>query len=195
VGAREVNSILRRSLILKRLLLIFILGFLAVSCSIIATRPVQEMSDTVAAIRAAREVQADTLAPELYRQSTEWFLKAKREYKAKNFKFSRDYALKARFYAEQAEFEAIRNGGSRSEANIPDPLANGLESNPETASPSGSAPTPYVYPTPAGISADQYDQRMTEEEARKKAEEEQAKKNAPSPTPTPPTIIRQFQKR
>jgi hypothetical protein len=97
----------------------------ASGCSLIATRPVQEMSDTSAALRAAREVQADSLAPELYRMSTEWFFRAKKEYKFKNFYLAKNFADKARRYAEQAEFEAVRNGGTRvTEQNIPDPLAN-----------------------------------------------------------------------
>src|SRR5690348_3640000 len=83
----------------------FVLLFLF-GCSIIATRPVQEMSDATAAIRAAKEVQADTLAPEYYRQSNEWFFRAKHEYKFKNFKLAKEYADKARYLAEQAEFEA-----------------------------------------------------------------------------------------
>ena len=82
------------------------------------------MSDTAAAIRAAREVQADTLAPELFRQANEWFFKAKNEYKFKNFEMADDYAQKARRYAEQAEFTSIQSGGSRSDQTAPDPLSN-----------------------------------------------------------------------
>lgn len=96
-----------------------ILPLIALSCSVLATRPVQEMSDTQAAIKAAREVQADTLAPELYRQSTEWFFKAKSEYKLKNFANAKTYSAKARKFAEQAEFEAIRNGASRVDVDAP----------------------------------------------------------------------------
>lgn len=148
------------------------------SCSILATRPVQEMSDTAAAIRAAREVQADTLAPELYRQSTEWFFRAKNEYKLKNFKQSKDYSEKARIYAEEAEFEAIRNGGSRSENATPDPLANlspdgaGIS---EPPAPPAMAPKsePYPYPTPSGTPVESYAERKAEEAA----------KTAPTPTP------------
>src|SRR4051812_41542456 len=66
------------------------LGLMA-GCSIVATRPVQEMSDTQASLRAAREVQADTLSPELYRQATELYFKAKNEYKFKNFELARRY--------------------------------------------------------------------------------------------------------
>jgi len=88
-------------------------------CAVVSTRPTQEMADTQSAIRAAKEVQADSLAPDLYRQSNEWFFKAKREYKLKNFSFAEDYAEKAREFAEQAEFEAIKNGGNRTGVTAP----------------------------------------------------------------------------
>ena len=121
----------------------------------LATRPVQDMSDTASAIRAAREVQADTLAPELYRQANEWFFKAKREYKFKNFSLATSYSDKARLFAEDAEFEAIRNGGNRNgdSAGTTDPLASGLTGPVEKAAPPAPA-APYVYPTPVGIPAD-----------------------------------------
>src|SRR4051812_15013227 len=98
-------------------LLALVLPLLALSlaagagCSIFHSRPVQEMSDTQAAMRAAKEVQADTLAPEIYRQASDWWQRAKREYKLKNFAMAHEYADKARAFAEQAEFEAVRGGG------------------------------------------------------------------------------------
>ncbi|HTL12278.1 MAG TPA: hypothetical protein VL588_07310 [Bdellovibrionota bacterium] len=79
------------------------------------------MSDTTAAIRAAREVQAPTLAPELFRQSQEWFLKARQAYHLKEFKEATEYAEKARYFAEQAELEAVRSGASRESINVPPP--------------------------------------------------------------------------
>lgn len=111
------------------------------------------MSDTAAAIRAAREVQADTLAPELYRQSNEWFFRAKREYKFKNFDLARTYSDKARLFAEDAEFEAMRSGGNRTETQIADPMASGLNPPPSQPIPT-STPEPYAYPTPTGTPAD-----------------------------------------
>ena len=93
------------------------------------TRPIQEMSDTAAAIRAAKEVQADTLSAELFRSANEWFFKAKHEYKFKDFRQAKALAFKARRYAELAEFEAIRNGGNRNESGGDDPLANSTSSN------------------------------------------------------------------
>ena len=144
---------MQRKLALLLALMILVLA----ACSVLATRPIQEMSDTTAALKAAREVQADTLSPELYRKATEWFNKAKQEYKFKNFKAAKDYAEKARRYAEQAEFAAIQNNGVR---------ADYSETHP--------APTPtqsrtYDYPVPTGTPADVYDQRQKEEQAQKNA--------------------------
>lgn len=120
----------------------------------VTIRPVQEMSDTAAAIRAAREVQADTLAPELYRQANEWFFKAKHEYKFKNFDLAETYSSKARVFAEDAEFEAIRNGGNRTgDVATSDPLSAGLTGPAEKAAPAPVS-TPYAYPTPTGTPAE-----------------------------------------
>ena len=133
--------------------LFLILIFLLAGCSILYTRPVQEMSDTTAALRAAREVQADTLAPEFYRQANEWFSRAKHEYKFKNFKLAKEYADRARGFAEQAELESLRNGGIRSDLNPP-----------EAAPP---PPPPYPYPEKAGVSLETYEQNKTQEAAAK----------------------------
>lgn len=81
------------------------------------------MSDTTAAIRAAREVQADVLAPDLYREAQEWYFKAKQEYKFKNFLEAKEYLDRAKKFAEEAEFQAIQDGASRTAA-PPDPLQN-----------------------------------------------------------------------
>lgn len=154
------------------------------SCALTATRPVQEMSDTTAALRAAKEVQADTLAPELYRQANEWFFKARADYKLKNFSFAKEYALRARKFAEQAEFEAIKNGGNRSDAPPDQPVT--------TAAPVPS-PSPYDYPVPAGTPAEVYDQRKAaEDEAARKAQEQAQPSSTPSEPPAvlaPPPIV------
>jgi hypothetical protein len=136
------------------------------------------MSNTNAAIRAAKEVQADTLAPELYRQSTEWYFRAKHEYKFKNFQLAKQYADKARHFAEQAEFESLRNGGNRGEMGGSDPLANVP----------ASASAPYDYPTPTGTPADDYDKRKAQEDAAKKAAEPQAQPQSPSGISNIPTL-------
>jgi hypothetical protein len=108
--------------------------------SLTTTRPVQEMSDTNAAIKAAKDVQADTIAPELYREASEWWRKARHEYRFKNFDLALEYAKKARKLAERAELEAIQNNGQHVD-NPPDP----------TPTPASS---PYPYPTPTGTPAD-----------------------------------------
>ncbi len=104
------------------------------------------MADTAAAIRAAKEVQADVLSPDLYRQANELFFKARRNYRFKNFKQAKEQAEMARGFAEQAEFEAIRNGAQRSAGSEMDPYAPvpgapGIEPEP--------VPTfaPYPYPS------------------------------------------------
>ncbi len=131
-------------------LLLFVWG-----CTLFSGRPIQEMSDTQVAIRAAKEVQAAVLAPELYRQATELFFRAKHEYKFKNFKLAKDYADQSRYFAEQAEFESLRNGGSRGDREIPE------DRNPASSSKSGA----YPYPIPQGTPADMYEQRKAEEKS------------------------------
>jgi hypothetical protein len=176
---------------------ILFLCFVLQSCSVFATRPVQDMSDTEAALRAAKEVQADTLAPELYRQANEWFFKSRNEYRFKNFANAKDYAIRSRRFAEQAEFEALRNGGNRTDVA---PVDQAIQT-PSTAAgapattPTGQASAGYDYPTPTGTPATEYDARKAEDEARKQRE---AQANQPTPTPTatdtpavlvPPTYI------
>ena len=150
--------------------------FIVYGCSILATRPVQEMSDTSAALRAAREVQADTLAPELFRQAGEWFFKAKHEYKFKNFELARKYATSARRFAEQAEFEAIRNGGNRTE------VPSAPESGPSPAPKASEAP--YDYPAPTGTPVEDYDREKAAEDSTNKSGNQ-----APTLTPTTPTPV------
>lgn len=110
-------------------------------CSLFKTRPVQQMSDTNAAIKAAKEVQADVLAPELYRQANDWWRRARKEYRYKNFELAEEYAQKARRLAEQAEFEVIKSGGQRAEP-----------AQPEVAP--ASTESPYPYPAQTGTPAD-----------------------------------------
>lgn len=113
------------------------LGLLSVlfcSCSITAVRPSQEMSNMEVAIKAAKEVGADTLAPELYRMSLEKGLESRKEYKFKNFMQAKILADQARVFAEKAEYESIRNGGKR-EALPQDPLSEPSYSPEPTATP------------------------------------------------------------
>jgi hypothetical protein len=102
------------------------------------------MANTAAAIRAAREVKADTAAPEFFREAQEWFFKANQEYRVKNFKKAKEAAHRARVAAEKAEFQAILGGAKRDSLQ---PEAPPPEQPPEAAAESGSAPEPQ--PTPA----------------------------------------------
>lgn len=83
------------------------------SCTLTASRPVQEMSDCRAAIQAAKEVGADSVSPEFYRKATEAYFKAQEEYAFRNFYAARIFANKARKYAEQAEYDSVLNGQKR----------------------------------------------------------------------------------
>ncbi|MBU6153892.1 MAG: hypothetical protein KGP28_06280 [Bdellovibrionales bacterium] len=115
---------------------LFLAPFFFIACSVTAVRPAQEMSDMEVGIKAAAEVSADLLAPELFRLATETALRARREYRLKNFLDAKRLAEAARGHAERAEFEALRNGAKRD--SIPaDPLAE-----------PSYAPEPVAEPTP-----------------------------------------------
>jgi hypothetical protein len=81
--------------------------FFILNCSVTAVRPAQEMSNMEVALKAAKEVSADVLAPELYRIAQETSLRARREYRFKNFLDAKKYADQARVFAERAEFVAL----------------------------------------------------------------------------------------
>ncbi len=166
----------------SRVLFLCFILMLEPSCSLLATRPVQDFSDNLAALRAAKEVQADTLAPELFRQANEWFIRAKREYRFKNFQAAKDFSIKSRHFAEEAEFESMLGGGNRNEIVAPpDPYANSIEPAPPQARvPSSTAKSTDAYPVPEGTPADVYDQRKAEEDAKNAAA-----LAPPVPTPTP----------
>jgi len=118
-----------------------------VSCSLTVTRPVQQMSDTAAALKAAKEVNADTLSAETYRKAAEAYLRAQNEYKLKNFNIALEHALEAKNLAEEAEFEALQKGATRTSLiSLEDPVPT---------------PTiPYDYPTPTGTPAFMMDQNQ-----------------------------------
>ena len=122
------------------------------ACSVTAVRPAQEMSNMEVSIRAAKEVNADVLAPELYRLANEIGQRARHEYRYKNFEDAKKLADRARIFAEKAEFESIRNGGKR-EALPQDPLAEPSYSPMPIGTPidNGVSPTPSpgVSPSPS----------------------------------------------
>lgn len=120
-----------------------------IGCSLTATRPVQEMSNAEVAIRAAKDLNADSLVPDLYRSSVDTYFKAKRDYHLKDFENARRYALRATRLAEEAEFEAYRLGGATPEASQKAIAPEGATPDAESAfqSDTGGAP-PANMPTP-----------------------------------------------
>ncbi|GEM_PF-419297 len=110
------SKILKRAQAFRRALFFFsvsALTFALSGCSLFHDRPVQLMSDTVAALKAAREVQADSLAPEKFRLANEAYFRAQNEYRLKNFEFAEKYAKRALRLAEESEFDALRQGSNR----------------------------------------------------------------------------------
>ena len=93
-------------------LIVSILILLISGCSLFATRPSLEMTYADSALRAAQEVKADILAPNLYREAYENYLKAKKYYKSKHFDNARKFALLTKKLAEEAEFISIKKGGA-----------------------------------------------------------------------------------
>ncbi len=124
-----------------------------------ATRPVQEMADSAAAIRAAREVQADVSSPETYRNALEAFAKAKREYRFKNFARAEEYAKQARLLAEQAELDAMRSGQGRSEMGGVDPYSDLPDAPPAAKLPPPPKTPPYEYPKPEPVPLDRFEEQ------------------------------------
>ncbi len=101
---------------------LFLAPFFLIACSITAVRPAQEMSNMEVSLKAAKEVNADVLAPELFRSASEIGIRARRDYRFKNFESAKKLADQARSLAERAEFESLRNGAKRE--SIPtDPLS------------------------------------------------------------------------
>jgi hypothetical protein len=94
------------------------------------------MALMTAAIKAAREVGADTKAPEYYQRATEYFIKARNEYQLRNYSQAKDYAELSRALAEKSEFLALEGGAARTSL-----------SPPEEVKP---AHVPYDYPKPTG---------------------------------------------
>lgn len=147
---------------------LFIVFLTLSSCSLVATRPVQEMSNARAALQAAKEVQADILAPDLFQQADEQFFKARREFRYKNFKEAKEYASIAQNLAEKAEFEALLNGAKRD--TVPTDPYNDSMRNKEPA------PDPVVSP-------DDYEKTKP-----MFVEQYEANKKAPAPSPSQPPI-------
>ncbi len=76
------------------------------SCGLTTQRPTYQMSLAAEAFLAAKESNAETLAPKAYRKAEIYYLKAKSAYRRKYFNKAKQYALLSQKYAEKAEFDA-----------------------------------------------------------------------------------------
>lgn len=92
---------------IKAVLLFFIL-FSLTACGLTTTRPKLEMRMAQSAFMAAKEANAQTMAPGLYRKAEYYYLKAKSSYKRKYFNKAKQYAILSKKYAEKAEYISIR---------------------------------------------------------------------------------------
>ncbi len=133
-------------------------------CTIITTRPVQEMANTGAALRAAREVQAETYASEYFRPANEWFFRAKQEYKLKEFFRAKQYLEHARVLAEKAELQAMLRGSNRSDKVGDDPFAEMPGEAHKEESPAPKVER-YEYPEKQPVSLDEYEAQQKVQEA------------------------------
>jgi len=57
---------------------------------------------------AAKNADAQTLAPSLYRKAEFYYLKAKSSYKRKYFNKAKQYAILSQKFSEKAEYVSIR---------------------------------------------------------------------------------------
>ncbi len=83
---------------------LFILG----ACGLTTARPKLEMSLAQSAFLAAKEAQADSKSPTLFRKAEVFYIRAKSAYRRKYFNKAKEYALLSKQYAEEAEYEAVR---------------------------------------------------------------------------------------
>ncbi|MCM0604953.1 MAG: DUF4398 domain-containing protein [Xanthomonadaceae bacterium] len=95
---------------------------LGACASVFETRPDQELADAIASVRAAKEVSAENMAPDLYRKAQQSLDLGKREYRFKNYSEAKAALIRAKSYGEKAEFNAIKVGGVRHET-PKDPMA------------------------------------------------------------------------
>jgi hypothetical protein len=78
------------------------------ACSLATTRPKLEMTMAQTAFVAARNANAQTLAPGLYRKAEFYYLRAKSHYRRKYFNKAKQYAILSKEYSEKAEFVAVQ---------------------------------------------------------------------------------------
>lgn len=92
---------------------IWLIPFLFVACQ---HRPVNELVLADVAVKAAKKVKAQSLAPDTFRKAENHYLRAKRDYADGYYDSSRKLADKARLLAEQAEYESLLK---RAQVNTP----------------------------------------------------------------------------
>jgi type II secretory pathway pseudopilin PulG len=146
--ARFIDQLKKGTPIIWRPLFLFLA--LNGCASLTEKRPVQEMANMLSSLRAAKEVSAESLAPEYYRQAIEAYTRAKNEYRFKNFSAAKHYAIKAKEFAEEAEFNAIANGANRASLLPAD--------EPPPPPPPPSVPENTQDPSQQGIPAFMFDQ-------------------------------------
>ncbi len=146
------------------------------------------MSNADTALKAARDLNADSLVPEIFRAANEAFYKAKRDFRLKDFDNSRKHALQATRLAEQAEFEAYRLGGATPEASSRSNSPEGSYPDPDAAFREGSAPPepdtditgpstpPPPEPEEKGVDYNEYMRQKEAAEAQKKEEKKKEDK-------------------
>lgn len=91
-----------------RIFLVFSFTLILGACGLTTTRPKLEMGMAQEAFIAARNSNAQNLAPALYRRAEEYYLKAKSAYRRKYFNQAKQYAILSKEYSERAEFTAER---------------------------------------------------------------------------------------
>jgi hypothetical protein len=87
------------------------LGFLnscAAPLDVFATRPKQLLSDSKAALSAAEDAEAKSLAAGYYRRAREHFMAGRRAYGEKNFGDAKRHLKASKKYSEEAEYQALR---------------------------------------------------------------------------------------
>lgn len=87
---------------------VLLLVVLLTGCGLVATRPKAEMAMAQAAFLAAKQVEADSKAPNLYRKAEIYYLKAKSSYRRKYFNKAKQYAELSKKFSEEAEYKAVR---------------------------------------------------------------------------------------
>ncbi len=93
---------------LKEIFRSFFIALCLCSCGIATQRPKLEMGLAQAAFLAARQRNAHTLAPAIYRKAEYYYLKAKSAYRRKYFNKAKQYALLSTKFSEKAELVAAK---------------------------------------------------------------------------------------